>query len=65
MQQNQSGKRYTTGKKHVKEQIEKRVHLNTVNTPVNHVRDHFSSKVKQLQEKFVSKSTPSTCYSQP
>ena len=38
---------------------------NTVNTPVNHLWQQFSSIIKQLQEQFVPGRMLSTRYSQP
>ena len=41
------------------------VHVNAVNTPINHLSQQFSSTIKQLQEKFVPNRISSSCYSQP
>ena len=51
-------------RKNVKEQIVKFVRENTINTQINHLRQKFSSTIKQLQEKFVPSRMSSTRYSQ-
>ena len=52
-------------RKNVKEQMVKFVRGNTVNTPINHLWQQFSSTIKPLQEKFVPSRMSSSRYSQP
>ena len=43
----------------------KLVRGNTINSPINHLWQQFSSTIKQLQEKFVPSRMSSSCWSQP
>ena len=51
-------------RKNVKEQMVKFVRGNTINTPINHLWQQFSSTIRQLQEKFVLSRMSSSRYSQ-
>ena len=52
-------------RRNVKEQIVKFVRTNTINTPINHLWQQFSSTIKQVQEKFVRSRMSSSHYSRP